>query len=251
MMIRHFNVEAIKKAKSEIRTSPSGFRYGYIGSFFNEDSYRELAKTFPDVSRFKLVDKQSGGGHKRFYTGPHYYSGLTWGCVCHMNNLPQIWKEVLHESADPELIDLLQDVTGVKFNSLCNFGLTYGNEGCVQEPHIDGAVRADDPSPIHSTMAAILYFNENPDPIGGTAVYAPDRSTILAQAPHLRNGFFFFEQHPQAWHGFPLMPKGSERRIVSLSYSQEEELITLKQSFLHRIICFRNYKNKAKQVLAT
>jgi hypothetical protein len=248
-MIRHYSIAAIKKAKNTIQIAPSGFRFGYIPDLFHEASYRELAKTFPDVSNFKLVDKQSGGGRKRFYTGPHYYSGLTWGCVCHMQNLPKIWKEVLDESADPELVELFQDVTGVRLNSLCNFGMTFGNEGCVQEPHIDGAVRADDPSPVHSTMAAIMYFNENPDPIGGTAVYAPDRTTILARAPHLRNGFFFFEQHPQAWHGFPPMPKGAERRIVSLSYSQESRLIGLKQSLLHRATCSYRLKDTLRKFL--
>lgn len=249
MNIKHFNLDAIKAARTDIKTAPSGFRYGYIPHFFREDSYQELAKTFPDVKKFKLVDKQSGGGHKRFYTGSHYYSGLTWGCICHMQNLPSVWKEILEQSADPKFIELLQDVTGVTFNSLCNFGLTYGNEGCVQEPHIDGAVREDDPSPIHSTIAAILYFNEHPDPIGGTCVYAPDRMTILAQAPHLRNGFFFFEQHSQAWHGFPKMPLGAERRVVSLSYSQESKPIKLKGSPFHRLTCTYRLKNAFRKIL--
>ena len=248
-MIKHFNIEAIKKARNGIKIAPGGFRYGYIPDLFNEDSYRELVRTFPDVTKFKLVDKQSGGGRKRFCVGPNYYSGLTWGCICHMQNLPEIWREVLHESADTQLIDLLQDVTDVPFNSLCNFGFTYGNEGCMQEAHIDGAVRQGDPGPIYSTMASILYFNEQPDPVGGTCVYAPDRTTILAQAPHLRNGFFFFEQHPDAWHGFPVMPAGAERHIVSLSYSQERVPIELKKSFFHRTTCTYRLRDALRSIL--
>lgn len=247
-MIRHFNLQAIRGGKSGIQVAPSGFRYGYIPNFFHEASYRALAETFPDVQKFKLVDKQSGGGHKRFYTGPHYYSGLTAGCVCHLRGLPRIWREVLTESAHPKVIDLLQEVTGVSFNSLCNFGMTYGNAGCVQEPHIDGAAREGDPSPIHSTMASIVYFNKKADSIGGTCVYAPDRTTILAQAPHLRNGFFFFEQHSQAWHGFPVMPAGTERRIVSLSYSQEEKPIYLSESTIHHLVCRYRYRDIFRKI---
>jgi len=172
-------------------TSPYGFKYGFVRGTFKEDVYKELIRTFPDVSKFKLTDKpDSGGGRKRFYVGQNYYSGKEWGSLYHMRNLPEIWKNVIKESSSKELLDLLSDATGVKFNSLCNFGFTYGNGGCMQEPHIDGAARPNDPSPIHATAACLLYFNEKPGGVVGTAVYDLDRTTVLFQVPDLRNSFF-------------------------------------------------------------
>lgn len=227
-MLKFFNEKSVKELKNKAQTAPAGFGYGFSENIFKDDVYLELTANFPDVKNFQLVDKQSGGGHKRFYVGPDYYSGKDWGAICHMKTLPKIWQEVLLESASPEFINLLSETTGIKFNSLCNFGFAYGNEGCVQEPHIDGAARPNDPSPIHSTIACLLYLNQKPGGSSGTCIYAPDRKTIIFQVPTLRNSMSFFEQHLNAWHGFPQVPKGEDRRIISLSYSRENNPITLK-----------------------
>jgi len=242
-MLKYFNEENIKKSAADFKKDPRGFRYGIIEGLFKEDVYAQLIKMFPDTSKFKLVDKQSGGGRKRFYTGPNYYSGDTLGCFCHMKDLPEVWNNVLIESGSEEFIKLLESVTGVRQNSLCNFGFTYGNEGCVQEPHIDGAARPNDPNPIHATIACLMYFNAEPGGSSGTAIYDNDRKTILAQVLNMRNSLFFFEQHPEAWHGFPIMGPGSERRLVSLSYSQEKPMLGLKTSAIHSVLCLNKAKN--------
>lgn len=248
-MIEFFDIDSIKAAAKKFSYAPSAFRYGYIANLFKEDVYKKLVETFPLVSEFKLVDKQSGGGRKRFYIGPAYDASKNWGCVCHLRGLPKIWKDVLNESISPEFASLFREATGVNFNSLCAFGFTYGNEGCMQEAHIDGAVRENDPNPIHSTIACLMYFNKEEGGTGGTCVYATDRKTILFQAPSLRNGLFFFEQHPDAWHGFPIMPPGSERRLVSLAYSLEKSPINLKTSITHRFICLPSYKRAIKKLI--
>jgi hypothetical protein len=131
---------------------------------------------------------------------------------------------------------------------MVNFGLAYGNEGCRQGAHIDGAVRGEG-GEHPSSLACILYFNEKPDGPGGTCVYGTDATTVLFQAPSMRNGLFFFEQHPDAWHGFPVMPAGSERRIVSLAFGQESPPVTLKTSVLHQLTCKKKIKSILKKVL--
>lgn len=248
-MIELFDTNSIEAAKGTFRTAPSGFRYGFIANIFPENIYQELMATFPDVKKFKLVDKMSGGGHKRFYSAPHYDVSKNMGCWCHLRFFPPLWHKVFQEAASPEFISFLSDSVGVKFNSLATFVHTYGNEGCVQEPHIDGAVR-EDHGEYPSTLATLIYFNEKPDNIGRTCVYATDRKTVLFQAPSMRNGMFLFEQHPDAWHGFPLMPPGAERRLVSLAYSLEESPIRLKNSLFHRLACVPSYKRVIKNYLA-
>lgn len=244
-----FNVESIEKARIHIRVSPSGFRYGFIPNIFHDEVYRELMATFPDVRKFKLVDKMSGGGHKRFYIAPHYDVNKHMGCWCHLRFYSPIWQKVFQESASPKFISFLSHTLGVPCNSLAVFGHTYGNEGCVQGAHIDGAVRDDDYGEHKSTLATLLYFNERPDNISGTCIYAPDKKTVLFQAPSMRNGMFFFQQHPQAWHGFPMIPTGAERRLVSLAYGQESRSIGLKESFLHRVTCTHRLKDTLKRIL--
>ncbi len=229
-MIQYYNVDAFARLKEGRKIASRGFKYGFITGVFKEDVYKELIRTFPDVSKFELVDKESGGGHKRFYVGPNYYSGKHWGSTRHLNDLPEIWKAVIKESGSKELLDLVADATGVACNSLCNFGFTYGNEGCIQGPHIDGAARPNDSSPVHATIACLLYFNEKPGGVAGTEVYDVDRKTVLFAVPDLRNSFFYFEQHPDSWHGFPLVPKGADRRLVSLSFSQEKTPILVTDS---------------------
>ncbi len=241
-MLKYFNSEAIAELKKMRRTSPYGFKYGFVQGIFKDDCYKELIRTFPDVKKFLLVDKQSGGGRKRFYVGQNYYSGKDWGSLYKMRDLPEIWKNVIRESNSEELMKILSDATGVSFNSLCNFGFTYGDAGCMQEPHIDGAARLGDTSPIHGTIACLLYFNEEHGGESGTAIYDIDRKTILFQVPDLYNSFFYFEQHPDSWHGFPTVPKDIDRRLVSLSFSQEKNLIPVKESLFAHLFGYYRVK---------
>ncbi len=248
-MIKYYNIDAFRKLKNERKTAMRGFKYGFITGVFKEDVYEELIRTFPDVSKFELVNKESGGGHKRFYIGQNYYNGKNWGSIRHMNNLPNIWKEVLKESGSKELIDIIADSTGVMCNSLCNFGFTYGNEGCMQGPHIDGAARKDDPSPVHATIACLMYFNKEKGGVAGTEVYDIDRKTVLFAVPDLRNSFFYFEQHPDSWHGFPTVPKGADRRLVSLSFSKDRKPIKISNSPFHPSYMKSKLKGFVKKVL--
>ncbi len=239
-----FSEESI--ARADIRFAREGFRYGFIADVFQEGAFLNLVEHFPSVEKFKRVDKMSGGGRKRFFVGPEYASGKDDGCLCSFFGAENPWRLLAHEAARPDFVGFFSGVMGVSFNSLCNFGLTFGNEGCVQEPHIDGAAREGDPSPVHSTWASIVYFNTDPNPVGGTCVYAPDRTTMLFSAPSMRNGLFFFEQHPAAWHGFPVMPKGAERRILSLSYSNEPRPIALRDSLSHKMTCKKFWKSMVR-----
>ena len=248
-MIKFFNKQSFYNAKNEIRVAPSGFRFGFIPDIFEEETYSELIKSFPDVNKFKLVNKQSGGGLKRFYAGPVYDSENDKGCWCGLSSsINKLWRDLVREADSTEFKDLLKEVTGVSFNSLSDFGFTYGNEGCVQEAHIDGEVRDLDNLRLPA-IACLLYFNPNPDTIGGTRVYGTDRKTILFQAPHLRNGIFFFEQHPEAWHGFPVMPPGSERKLVSLAYNTKNPPVLLNSSIIHKLTCIKGNKYKIKRLL--
>lgn len=248
-MIKLFNANSIRTLKEKTRVSPRGFRYGYVENLFHEPVYQELIRTFPDVTKFELVDKVSGGGRKHFYVGPKYVSNRHGGCVCHMDALSPVWKDVLRESTSEELTALLSEAIGIAFNSVALFGFTFGKEGCVQEPHIDGAVGYNEEAENPSTFAGLIYFNKEPGGVGGTCIYDTDRKTVIFQAPHLRNALFFFEQHPDAWHGFPLMPKGAERRLVSLAYGQEKSLIHLKESLLHRATCKLTWKSRVRKIL--
>jgi len=247
-MINFFNKQSFYNAEKEVKFAPSGFRFGFIPDVFKEEAYFGLVKSFPDVSKFKLVNKQSGGGLKRFYAGPVYDSEKDKGCWCHFGSLAPVWKSLVKETDSPEFMTLLKEASGVSFNSLADFGFTYGNEGCVQEAHIDGEVRDLNNLKLPA-VACLLYFNPNPDTIGGTCVYGADRETILLKAPHLRNGLFFFEQHQEAWHGFPIMPKGSERRLVSLAYNTRVPPISLNDSFFHKLACVRRHKSQIKKTL--
>ncbi len=247
-MIKYFNQISIISAQESFKKAPSGFRYGFIPNVFKEDVYEKLIATYPDVKRFKLVDKPSGGGRKRFYVGPSYNTDKDGGCFCHVDTLPQIWKDVIAESASPELISLLKEATGINFNSLSIFGFAYGNEGCMQESHIDGAVRGS-PAVIKSPIACLFYFNKKSEGSSGTRIYDVDGKTELFKAPSMRNGLFFFEQHIDAWHGFPSVPVGEDRRLVSVAYNLEDEGISPKRSIFHKITCLPGLKFRIKSLL--
>ena len=220
--------------------APAGFSYGFAAPLFREDAYAELVASFPDVSAFILKDRESGGGRKRFYVGPRYASAEHHGCICRLRRIPDIWRAAFDEFSSVSCMESLRAATGIRLNSLANFGFTYGNEGCVQEPHIDGAVRSDDLTPIKATIACLIYCNARSGNIGGTEIYLPDRTTRIFSVPDMRNAFLFFEQHPDAWHGFPPLPAGHDRRLVSLAYSHESPPLRLTRSFLHRLLCPAN-----------
>lgn len=220
--------------------APSGFSYGFAAPLFREDAYAELIASFPDVSSFALKDRESGGGRKRFYVGPRYASAEHHGCVCRLRSLPPIWRAALDEFSSDSCMESFRAITGARLNSLANFGFTYGNEGCVQEPHIDGAVRPDDPTPIKATVACLVYCNARSGNAGGTEIYLPDRQTRIFGVPEMMNSFLFFEQHPDAWHGFPPLSANHDRRLVSLAYSHESPPLRLKRSLFHRLTCPAN-----------
>lgn len=226
--MKYFDSKALERLKRDVRRAPSGFRYGFATGIFQEHIYEQIVDTFPDVGTFALKDIPAGGGRKRFYVGPVYYSGADYGSVRKFSALSEIWRGIVAESSSQEFVSLLNDATGIRFNSVCNFGFAYGKEGSVQEPHLDGAVLKT--KSIVGPIACLLYLNKEPGGVSGTCVYDIDRKTVLFEVPDLRNSFFFFEQHPDAWHGFPEVPAGADRRIVSLSYSDEPKPIRLHAS---------------------
>lgn len=246
--MKYFNLNSIRSAQTTFIKAPAGFRYGFIPNIFNEEIYNKLADNFLPVSTFKLVDKPSGGGRKRFYSGPHYETDYTGGCVCHLENLSKMWKEVMEESASPELIATLSTSTGIDFNSLGMFGFAYGDEGCMQEAHIDGVIR-DNPKVIKSPIACLIYINKNSEGSSGTRIYDVDRETVLFKAPSMRNGLFFFEQNINAWHGFPIVPAGEERRLLSLGYNREEKPVRFQKSIFHKLTCVSGLKYRIKSLL--
>lgn len=232
--MKYFNQKALENLKHNIQRAPSGFRYGFVQNIFRGDVYEEIADTFPDVETFTLKEieaDKAGGGQKRFYVGPVYYSGGDYGATHKFSKLSDVWKGILLESVSDEFTILLKDTTGISFNSLCNFGFAYGREGSVQEAHLDGAVLKR--KPLSATIACLLYLNREPSDISGTRVYDTDGKTVLFEVPQLQNSLLFFEQHPDAWHGFPEVPAGVDRRIVSLTYSDEPSPIRLNKSFIY------------------
>jgi len=232
--MKYFDRKALEDLKRDVRRAPSGFRYGFVTGIFREDVYAAVVDGFPDVSGFRLKEldeKNAGGGRKRFYVGGEYFSGRDLGSTRKFAGISGIWRAIMAEADSEEFKALLRDATGVRMNSICNFGFAYGKEGSVQEPHLDGAVGGR--KAISASIAGLLYLNREHGGVSGTCVYAPDRKTVLFEVPDLRNSFFFFEQHPAAWHGFPEVPAGADRRIVSLSYSEEPKAIRLNDSYLY------------------
>ena len=230
----YLSPDFFQRLKQGVQMSPHGFRYGYVDRVFRDDIYEQLVATFPDTNTFKVTDKMSGGGHKKFYVGPVYDCNKAWGSLLPLlQQIDPLWQTIAREFASPQFIQSIQEATGIPCNTLATFGFTYGNQGCEQGPHLDGAIRPGDTSQVHSTIASLLYFNPNPDPIGGTELYDTDRKTLIFRAPHLKNGLFFFEQHPDSWHGYPPLPAGSERHLVSLAFSQEPRAINTNESPLY------------------
>lgn len=247
-MIKYFDLGSIRSAKENFKKSPKGFKYGFIPNIFKEDVYDDLVSSYPDVKKFKFVDKPSGGGRKRFYVGPTYITDKNNGCFCNFSSLPKIWREVLEESASLEVVSVLSEATGVNFNSLSIFGFAFGNEGCMQEAHIDGAVR-DNPKFIKSPIACLFYLNREDAGSSGTRIYDVDGKTELFKAPSMRNGLFFFEQHIDSWHGFPVVPAGEERRLISVQYNIEDKPIYPNKSITHKITCLPGLKFRFKSLL--
>lgn len=232
--MEYFDPKALTALKRGVRQAPGGFRYGFVSGIFREQRYAEIVESFPDVAKFRLVDMMAGGGHKRFHVGETYYSGTDYGAIHQFSRVSDVWQAVLAEATSEEFMALLRDATGIRFNSLCNFGFAYGDGGCEQEPHLDGSAMKK--KSISDSIACLLYVNRSPGGVSGTRVYDLDRKTVLFEVPDLRNGFFFFEQHPKAWHGFPRVPDGADRRIVSLTYSDEPKPIRLHRSRLYGLL---------------
>jgi hypothetical protein len=224
---------ALQRLREKTIQTHTGVTCGFINNFFLETKFQDLIRTFPELRNFKFVDKaDSGGGHKRFYVGPEYVITRNFGSVFHLRNLEKPWRNLLEELSSVEFIQKLSESTGIKFNTLCNFGIGYGDEGCMQEPHLDGAIREGDSSLIKGNIALLIYLNDQEDPISATEIYDLDRKTILLKGTTMRNSILFFKQHKNAWHGFPRVPTGHTRRIISLTYAEAPKPVGLDWSSL-------------------
>lgn len=245
--MKYFNTEAITQLKRDTKVSTTGVTHGFVKDLFKSGVYDELMATFPDIQKFKFIDKQSGGGNKRFWVGPLYSSARDFGSAYHLRGLSPVWKGVIDEMQSEPFITALADATHVQFNSLDHFGFSYGKEGNRQGAHIDGAALPTDTSVIKGTIALLMYFNKADDPVSATELYDLDKTTVIAKGTTLRNSLFFFGQHPNAWHGYPPCPPGHERFLVSLGYSTEKSPIRLHWDFLHKILPLEKWKwQKAK-----
>lgn len=240
--MKYISDTAFERLKEATTLTHTGVRHGFVDNLFTPEAYKALTDAFPDTSTFYLVDKQSGGGRKRFYVGPEYVVTRNFGSVHHLKDLPDVWKGFLEETTSPAFMKALEEATGVKFNSLTNFGLTYGDTGCVQEPHLDGAIRPNDTSPIKATIALLLYFNIEDNPVSATEIYDLDRTTVLAKGTTMKNSLLFFEQHKNSWHGFPIVPEGHTRQLLSLSYSYEKEPVPISFSLFNKIVPVLKWK---------
>ncbi len=235
--MKYFDETFFTRLKEATVTTHTGVTAGFCDKVFTPQVYEELQNTFPDPTDFMLVDKaDSGGGHKKFYVGPHYVTAKDNGSVYHLKNLPPIWRGLLDELASDEIMKEISVATGTEVNTLCVFGLTYGDEGCVQEPHLDGAIREGDNTSVKANLAFLLYFNEIADPVSATEIYDLDRKTILLKGTTMRNSLAYFKQHPHSWHGFPEVPKGHTRRLLSLTYLHLPKPTSIDWSFSHYII---------------
>ena len=231
--MKYFSDDVFDLLKSKTVVTSTGVTCGFCDKVFTPEAYKELTNSFPDVTNFKLVDKaDSGGGHKRFYIGPEYVITRNFGSVFHLRGLSDAWRGVLNEVVSPEFMERLGDATGAPINTLCNFGFTYGESGCMQEPHLDGAIRNGKNSPLNADIAFLLYFNEEADPSSATEIYDLDRKTILLKGDTMRNSWIYFRQHPNAWHGFPVVTGGHTRRILSLTYTYLPKPLPIDWSYL-------------------
>lgn len=241
--MNYFNPTVFSRLKEATRVSHTGVRHGFCDEVFLPEVYEQLMKDFPNPQLYLHFDKKnSGGGHKRFYAEPGFIAEKHGDSAYHLRHLPAVWKNLLNEVSSPDFLKTLSDAIGVETNSICSLGFAYGEKGSIMEAHIDGAIREGTLLRMKSNVAFLLYFNENSDPVSATELYDLDRKTILAKGTTMRNSWFFFEQHPNSWHGFPEVVGNHTRRVVSLSFSIVEHPIIPQWSFLSRVkLLIRNF----------
>lgn len=237
-MLKFLNEEALRSLRGEIRMAPAGFRYGFVTGIFKPGVYEELWSKYPPVEKFRYVEVVDDfkNPSTKVYNGPRYGSREHNGCIDHLADLNPVWKEVLVELASPEAVQRLNEATGIAFNSVREFAFNYGKKGCEIKPHLDSSARTKD---VYRTrIVCLLYFAPRPGGgPGGTLVYDKDRETILLEAPDLYNSMLFFEQHPDAWHGYKTITADAERRNMQVTYNLINRPVRIKTSFWHRMFC--------------
>jgi hypothetical protein len=219
--MKYFQDSLFERIQTATKVTKTAVTCGFVDEVFTKEAFDSLIHSFPGQKEFTLYDKtNSGGGRKRFYVGPEYVLSRNGTSAYHLRHLSPPWKQLFKECLSSEFIQALSRATNTDCNTLLNFGIAYSDAGCLQEPHLDGAVRAGGSLVGEGSVAVLFYFNEDPDPISATEVYDVDRKTILLKGTTMRNSMTFFVQHANAWHGFPRVPEGRTRKIVSVFYAQ-------------------------------
>lgn len=237
-MLKFLNEETLQSLRSQVRIAPAGFRYSFVTNIFKPEAYEHLWSKYPPVEKFRYVEVVDNfkNPSTKVYNGPRYGSREHHGCIDHLVDLDPIWKDVLAELSSPQAIKALNEATGIKFNSVREFAFNYGKKGCEIKPHLDSSARTKDP--YRTTVVCLLYFAPKPGGgPGGTCVYDTDRETILLEAPDLCNSMLFFEQHPDAWHGYKTITADAERRNMQVTYNSISWPVKLKTSRWHRLFC--------------
>lgn len=237
-MLKFLDEQALGALRSQIRIAPAGFRYGFITGVFKPSAYEELWNAYPSLDTFRYVEIADDfkNPSSKVYNGPRYGSREHNGCMDHLTGIDPIWKAVLAELASPSASAALNEATGVAFNSVREFAFNYGKKGCEIKPHLDGSARTSDP--YRTRIVFLFYFAPRPGGgPGGTCLYDADRRTALFEAPDLCNSLLFFEQHPDAWHGYRAISTDAERRNMQVTYNLISRPVRPKTSLWHRLFC--------------
>lgn len=231
MPLSILNLESIGTIPTSIKMSPRGFRYGFIENIFLPAAYEPLRRVFPPESRFSVTEENI-----MITLGGVYYDAREHhGHTDHLLDLDPLWHRALHEAASAEFIKALSENTGVACNSLRGFGFNLGKRGYgFRRPHLDGSARSKHPA--RTRLVAMLYLGSSPsETVGGTKIYDTDEKTIVFEAPRLYNSLLFFEQHPDAWHGYPILEEDIERKTLQFTYNLEPQRIEPSLSWGYRL----------------
>ena len=230
--MKFFNRATFENIPQKIKIAPAGFRIGFLSDVFQEDLYHKLLTAYPPFSLFTHVEDE----FKNVFEGPYFDAKEHRGCKDHLSHLPSVWHELLLEANSQEFTSLFSNAASVPFNGVRNFSFKWGKEGNHIKPHLDQAAKSKNSA--RSRIVCMFYFGEqkgkNP---GGTCIYAKDRETPILEADMLYNSMLFFEQHPDAWHGYKSLVGSEERKAMAITFFSDSHPPKIKTSMVHRLFC--------------
>ena len=201
------NWENVFSKSQEFQNSQNP-KFTFIENWINEDFYKKLYSTFPEIDQFTKIEQQDKSSFRRYW-GTKKVNEIIDPTEKDDKLNPE-WNLFYRYLHSPEFINKFREFSQIDVNRLKSWTFMNMERGGYQLPHIHDEG--------NKTLGLIFYFNKNwPDGApGGTYISKDGGSDIIFEPYNLDNSCLIYHDGPFAEHGVRKIDRDTQRKAIQI-----------------------------------